>query len=140
MPPLRRAALLDSHIGDHLLGVLSAASAHSHAPEGERKGPIAKQWVGEVVADKHAMFPMKRRDPPHPPALRAGPSLSPRDDGRRGPLTRCVKVMVSPGSACRDDGNAETRKCRTREQDWLDVPEQWCGVCLPTLARRGSAE
>ena len=32
----------------------------SHGPlrreAGERKGPIAKQWVGEVVADKDGMF------------------------------------------------------------------------------------
>ena len=33
-----------------MLSVLFAASA------GERKGPIAKQWVGEVAADKDGMF------------------------------------------------------------------------------------
>ena len=40
-------------------------------------GPIAKQWEGEVVFRKGAMLPRRRRSPPHPPALRAGPSLSP---------------------------------------------------------------
>ena len=82
-PPYRctksRLPVVSLPVPLRLLRVLSAASAHSHAPEGERKGPIAKQWVGEVVADKHAMFLMKRREPPHPPALRAGPfPLTPR--------------------------------------------------------------
>ena len=35
---------------------------------GERKGPIAKQWVGEVVDDKEGIFRLQRRSPPHPPA------------------------------------------------------------------------
>ena len=38
---------------------------------GERKGPIAKQWVGEVVADKHGIFLVGE-------PLPTSPSLSPR--------------------------------------------------------------
>src|SRR5712692_10182874 len=37
---------------------LSAASAHSHAPEGERVGPIAKQWEGEVVLRRSRTLPL----------------------------------------------------------------------------------
>ena len=47
---------------------------------GERKGPIAKQWGGEVVSDKHGGFcgasvgarltlPRFARAPPSPPAM-----------------------------------------------------------------------
>ena len=62
-----------------LLIVLSAAPAHSHAPEGERKGPIAEQWVGEVVADKHGMFLARAPQPTSPSRASRGPlPLPPR--------------------------------------------------------------
>src|SRR5713101_558832 len=42
-----------------IIEVLSAASAPSQAPEGERKGPIAEQWGGEVASDKHEILPAR---------------------------------------------------------------------------------
>jgi hypothetical protein len=69
---------------DDSLSVLSAASA------GERKGPIAKQWVGEVVADKHAMLLVQSPQPTTPsPRYARVPSLSPHATrGRRARLIR----------------------------------------------------
>src|SRR5580704_4753228 len=98
MPPLRRAALLDSHIGDHLLGVLSAASAHSHAPEGERKGPIAKQWVGEVVANKHGIFLVRASEPTSPSRASRGPlPLPPLRRAERAFESRCLITIARSG-------------------------------------------
>ena len=47
---------------------------------GERAGPIAKQWEGEVAPDTKAMFESRDREPTSPSPLTRVPSLSPRDD------------------------------------------------------------
>jgi len=64
---------------DNFLSVLSAASA------GERKGPIAKQWVGEVVSSKNVISRLRAPRPTSPsPRYARVPSLSPRSAGGEG--------------------------------------------------------
>ena len=67
LTPLFATPAKDRHIP---LMLLSAAPTEdrrislmllSAAPAGERKGPIAKQWEGEVVPDKTTMHPVKSR-------------------------------------------------------------------------------
>ncbi len=55
---------------------LAAASA------GERAGPIAKQWEGEVVPQQRKWVGRRNEDPPHlPRAVARVPFLSPRFAG-----------------------------------------------------------
>ena len=52
-----------------------------HRAAGERKGPIAKRWEGEVVSDATAIYGSKRKKPTSPsPRFARVPSLSPRED------------------------------------------------------------
>ncbi len=54
---------------------------------GERVGPIAKQWEGEVVPRQQRYLGNRQQTHLTSPRWRAGPFLSPRvGRGRRGPL------------------------------------------------------
>ena len=76
---------LGERLGEGELRKTYLTSPHTQGPlrreAGERKGPIAKQWVGEVVADKHGIFLVWAPWPTSPsPHFARVPSLSPRDD------------------------------------------------------------
>ena len=65
----------------------------------KRKGPIAKQWVGEVVVDKHGMFLVRAPLPTSPSRASRGPlPLPPLKRAERAFEARCVNTMVSDGS------------------------------------------
>src|SRR5580700_2157062 len=54
----------------------------------ERKGPIAKQWVGEVVGDKHGLFLLPAPQPTSPSRASRGPLPLP-------PLKRAERAFES---------------------------------------------
>ncbi len=81
-PALRFTSVGFAHPRSRVLGPLRRAA-------GERKGPIAKQWGGEVVVDKHGIFRVRAPQPTSPSRASRGPlPLPPRKRGRRGGLTQ----------------------------------------------------
>src|SRR6266851_538901 len=76
------------------IGLLSAAK------RGRGRGPLRSNGKVRWCFSQTRYLVRRRRGPPHPPALRAGPSLSPRDDaggeGFRGEIQIGRRATRSP--------------------------------------------
>src|ERR1700716_1608870 len=81
---------------------------------GEEGDPLRSNGVGEVVSKKDEIFPLQASRPPHPPALRAGPSLSPRFAGGEGVGTAYAHAFsfpTTPRAPAAGDRCRKTTKC-----------------------------
>src|SRR5436305_836276 len=81
-------ALSDPHF---LLGILSAAK------RGRGRGPLRSNGKVRWCSTRTRSFWCEHRNPPHPPALRAGPSLSPRcagGEGTRDKIRECRCMLA----------------------------------------------
>jgi hypothetical protein len=62
-------------------GLSPPTTAPLRREAGEREGPIAQQWEGEVVESLDAIFPLQAPWPTSPsPRFARVPSLSPHED------------------------------------------------------------